>query len=134
MSMGERVRRAALALVGVPFRLHGRSAETGVDCVGLALLAFREAGVELPDPPPYRLRTGAMPGAPAWLAASGFAPTSGRASGDLAVVRVGPLQLHLLIDAGDGAVHAHAGLGRVVCSPWPGEWAELSRWRYLSER
>ena len=43
---------AARSYVGVPWRHLGRS-RTGVDCIGLVLLAAREAGVELPDPAPY---------------------------------------------------------------------------------
>jgi hypothetical protein len=43
---------AARSFVGVPWRHLGR-ARTGVDCIGLVLLAAREAGVELPDPAPY---------------------------------------------------------------------------------
>ncbi|HEX7871854.1 MAG TPA: peptidoglycan endopeptidase [Sphingobium sp.] len=132
--VGERVRDVALSLLDVPFRLHGRSAETGVDCVGLALLCVREAGVVVPDPPAYRMRTGGMAAAPGWLRRAGFVPgEGGRWPGDLVIVRVSALQLHLVIDAGDSAVHAHAGLGRVVRSPWPegdaGGWTEVSRWR-----
>ena len=43
---------AARGYVGVPWRHLGRS-RTGVDCIGLVLLAAREVGVELPDPAPY---------------------------------------------------------------------------------
>ena len=43
---------AARSYVGVPWRHLGR-ARTGVDCIGLVLLAARDAGVELPDPAPY---------------------------------------------------------------------------------
>ena len=43
---------AARSYVGVPWRHLGRS-RTGVDCIGLLLLAAREAGWELPDPAPY---------------------------------------------------------------------------------
>lgn len=39
---------AARAYLGTPFRHRGRR-RTGVDCVGLLLLAFRDCGVELPD-------------------------------------------------------------------------------------
>ncbi len=38
--------------VGVPWRHLGRS-RTGVDCIGLVLLAAREVNVDLPDPAPY---------------------------------------------------------------------------------
>jgi len=43
---------AARSYVGVPWRHLGRS-RTGVDCIGLVLLAVREVGVDLPDPAPY---------------------------------------------------------------------------------
>ena len=43
---------AARSFVGVPWRHLGRS-HTGVDCIGLVLLAAREVGVDLPDPVPY---------------------------------------------------------------------------------
>ena len=43
---------AARGYVGVPWRHLGRS-RTGVDCIGLMLLAAREAGCDLPDPAPY---------------------------------------------------------------------------------
>lgn len=34
--------------VGVPYKLGGTSVDDGVDCSGLALLAYRQAGVALP--------------------------------------------------------------------------------------
>ena len=43
---------AARSYVGVPWRHLGRS-RTGVDCIGLVLLAAREAGWDLADPAPY---------------------------------------------------------------------------------
>lgn len=43
---------AARSFVGVPWRHLGRS-RTGLDCIGLALLAAREVSVDLPDPAPY---------------------------------------------------------------------------------
>ena len=42
----------ARSYVGVPWRHLGRS-RTGLDCIGMVLLAAREVGVELPDPAPY---------------------------------------------------------------------------------
>ena len=52
MDIYERISAQALALVGAPFRLHGRSEETGLDCVGLVALAVARSGV----------RVGALPG------------------------------------------------------------------------
>ena len=43
---------AARSYVGVPWRHLGRS-RTGLDCIGLVLLAAREVSVDLPDPAPY---------------------------------------------------------------------------------
>lgn len=42
----------ARALVGVPWRHMGRD-PSGLDCLGLAMLAVRGAGVEVPEPPRY---------------------------------------------------------------------------------
>jgi lipoprotein Spr len=130
MAVGDRIIAAARALVGTPFRLHGRSRVTGVDCVGLALLSARAAGLHVEEPPPYRLHAGPTPPVESWMHAARFVAARGAGAGDIVLVRISPLQLHLVIDAGDGVIHAHAGLGRVVIMPMPAEWGELSRWRY----
>ena len=49
--------------------------------------------------------------------------------GDLALVRPGPLQLHLMIVVSGGHVHAHAGVGRVVEMPGPSPWPVIGYWR-----
>jgi len=131
---GESIAAAALALIGVPFRLHGRSAATGLDCVGLALVSLRGAGASVPDPPPYRLRAGAAPMVPGWMARAGLVPGEGRCAGDLVLLRVSALQPHLVVDLGEGFVHAHAGLGRVVRVGVLPDWPEISRWRVPTER
>lgn len=48
-----RVVNAARGYLGTPWRHLGRS-RTGVDCIGLVLLSLAAAGVEVPDPAPYR--------------------------------------------------------------------------------
>lgn len=58
-----------------------------------------------------------------------LAATEMQADGDILLVSPAPLQLHLLIAAGGGCVHAHAGLGRVVHSPLVPDWQLLDRWR-----
>ena len=130
MPVGDRIAAAARDLIGTPFRLHGRSGVTGVDCVGLALLSARAAGLDVAEPPPYRLRAGAAPVMHGWMVGAGFVPVTDRAPGDILLVRVSALQPHIVIDAPDGVIHAHAGLGRVVLMPMPGDWSELSRWRF----
>ncbi|KAA9018253.1 peptidoglycan endopeptidase [Sphingobium limneticum] len=113
----------ARAMIGVPFRLHGRS-EAGLDCVGLAAVALgREA------PCAYGLRSGDVPRAEGWLRAAGLRLVDVARPGDLALVRPGPLQLHLMIGTEAGFVHAHAGLGRVVEMPGVSPWPVIGWWR-----
>jgi cell wall-associated NlpC family hydrolase len=52
MTRAQLVNRARDYL-GVPWRHLGRS-RAGVDCIGLVLLAARDAGLDLPDPAPYQ--------------------------------------------------------------------------------
>lgn len=113
----------ARALVGVPFRLHGRSA-AGLDCVGLAALATGRAAHCA-----YGLRSGDVARAENWLRAAGLVPVARGRPGDLALVRPGPLQLHLMIGTGAGFIHAHAGIGRVVEMPGVSPWPVIGWWR-----
>ncbi|MCP1468706.1 cell wall-associated NlpC family hydrolase [Sphingobium sp. OAS761] len=117
----------ARALIGVPFRLHGRS-EAGLDCVGLAALAFARAGHAGVAPDAYGLRTHDAMRVGGWLRAAGLRPVGTGRPGDLALVRPGPLALHLMIATGDGFVHAHAGLGRVVETPGASPWPVIGWW------
>lgn len=50
---GDRIASAALAQIGTPYAQDGRLAGVALDCVGLVLHAYREAGEELPDYPGY---------------------------------------------------------------------------------
>ncbi len=113
-----RLARAAEALEGVSFRLHGRDPATGLDCIGLLGAAMARAGrpIPLPSGYPWRLRDIAL-----WLPAPescGFALASGKVRpGDVIMLQPGPAQFHLAIAARDNRwVHAHAGLRRVVIS------------------
>ncbi|AJR26546.1 hypothetical protein [Sphingobium sp. YBL2] len=115
---------AARALVDVRFRLHGRLPERGLDCVGLAALVLGRAA-----PEGYGLRSGDEGRAADWLRAAGLRRVDAAREGDLALVRPGPLQLHLMIVVPGGHVHAHAGVGRVVEMPGPSPWPVLGYWR-----
>lgn len=118
-----RIWDAAAALVGTRFRLHGRDAVTGLDCIGLAYLAHRHAGCAVGAVPDrYRLRGGTAPNVEAWCRAAGLRQVARDAvlPGDTIVGCMDPEQWHVLI-AGPGAVaHAHAGLRRVVMTPVAG--------------
>lgn len=133
MNIGNRIAAEALALVGLSFRLRGRSPETGLDCVGLVLVAAERAGLRVSEPPGYRLHGTSRARAEAMLLRNGLAPVDHETPGDILLVESGPLQLHLMVRAGRGHVHAHAGLGRVVLMPAPAPWPVLGIWRVSPE-
>ena len=128
--MGEALAREALGLVGVPFRLHGRSAETGVDCVGLVALAAWRAGHRGEAPDRYALRGGKLEQFEAWLRAAGLCSAAEIRTGDIVLVQAGMRQFHLMVFTGAGFVHAHAGLRRVVAMPGESPWPVRGVWRF----
>lgn len=130
MDLGKRIAGEALALVGVAFRLHGRTEESGLDCVGLAALALARAGVQVGDLPPYQLRGTSLIRVEEALRVAGFEPVAQASTGDMLIALSGSMQLHLMIQTGKGIVHADAGLGRVVCMPAPSPWPILGSWRW----
>lgn len=128
---GDDLARAAEKLADTPFRLHGRSPATGLDCIGLLAAACAAAGRPIALPNGYSLRSHALPELGDVAAASGFAVAeSPFRPGDVAMCRVNPCQHHLVIMlAGNRFVHAHAGLGRVVVMPGPVAWPVVALWR-----
>jgi cell wall-associated NlpC family hydrolase len=129
--------QAAAALAGTPFRLRGRDAATGVDCVGLVALALRACGREPVVPEGYALRALTVAPLLAFAARNGFAPLDpgeAGAPGDLLLLRPSPIQAHVAIDLDPlGFVHAHAGLGRVTIEPGRPAWPLAARWRLSNE-
>ncbi len=128
---GAALARAAAALIGCPFRLHGRDPATGLDCVGLVVAALGAIGGQPSAPTGYALRNLAVEH---WLhhaAGSGLIPSSGPVrAGDVLLIALGACQHHLVIAVGDGMViHAHAGLRRVVCQPHDLAWQVCAQWR-----
>lgn len=107
---------AAESLVGTPFRLHGRDPATGLDCVGLLGAALALTGRTVALPNGYSLRARSIARLLPEPADCGFVAVSDSLQpGDVALVRSGPVQFHLIIAArAGGYVHAHAGLRRVV--------------------
>ncbi|MBX3593717.1 peptidoglycan endopeptidase [Sphingomonas sp.] len=114
----------ARAAIGTRFRLHGRNVSEGLDCVGLAALAYG-AGV----PSGYALRSRDIGAVRRAVGAAGLPDASVARPGDLVLFEAGPGQLHLAIDCGDGVIHADAALRRVVERPGAAPWPELARWR-----
>ena len=129
--MKEDLAGAAMALVGCPFRLHGRDPRTGLDCVGLVAAAMAATGRNAAFPTGYTLRrreVGALDGI---AGALGYREARGAVlRGDVVLYRVGPCQFHFGIAAGDGQlVHAHAGLRRVICGEAGADWQVCGHWR-----
>lgn len=134
--MARRAWTAAALLVGTRYRLHGRSAEHGLDCVGLVALAYARAGLRFAPPPDdYRLRGDARARVAAMLEQSGFARIDGGAwlHGDVLLVHVGTGQQHLILASPDAHIHAHAGLRRVVLTPGAPAGPALGHWRFCKD-
>lgn len=129
---GEQIAARALAEIGTPFRLRGRRAGVALDCVGLVLLALGE----LADPElgriGYRMRGDYHASIRQAFEAMPFCRLESEttpACGDILLVSPASLQLHLLVFARSGFVHAHAALRRVVFCPGFPEWPVLDHWR-----
>jgi hypothetical protein len=126
---------AARALVGCPFKLHGRNAKAGIDCVGLVGLALARSGQQLDIPRDYALRGDYLGRISAFFDRSDFAIVSdGQIEpSDILLGVPGPRQVHFLVATIDGAVHAHAGLRRVVLTPYPLPWPIIGHWRFIGD-
>lgn len=130
-SPADALAKAAQALVGCPFRLHGRDPAIGLDCVGLVASALARTGVEAVPPSGYGLRN---IGIGQWLPLahlSGLRPAPGPvAAGDVLLIALAHCQHHLVIAADTRSViHAHAGLRRVVRQPLDTSWQVEAKWR-----
>lgn len=123
------VAEAALAAVGVPFRLHGRGVDDGLDCVGVVALALRAGGYAGAVPSGYALRGGDPARVAAVLDAALARADGAAAAGDVMLMRAGPGQVHLGVRTRSGFVHADASLRRVVERPGAPPWPVLGCWR-----
>lgn len=122
----------AASLIGAPFRLYGRSASAGVDCVGLVGACLAATGTAFNVPCRYRLRGDYDALARSFFADASFLPVHDNAwqAGDIILVRIAARQLHFAVLTIEGAVHAHMGLGRVVLTPLPLPWVIIGHWRF----
>jgi|UniRef100_UPI0035C9B512 hypothetical protein len=118
---------AARAAIGVRFRVHGRSPDFGLDCVGLAALAARAAGFAGEIPGNYALRGGDAATLVARFDASGLVRCPS-VPGAIALFETGPAQFHLAVLVPGGIVHADAMLRRVVERPGDAPWPTLGCW------
>ena len=131
--LGARIAARAISHVGAPFRLHGRSMDGGFDCIGLAADALLHVGSAVVIPSDYSLRGQFESQLFAFFGQATFQMVSSAKPGDFLAVRTAPRQLHLMITTESGAVHAHAGLLRVVLTPLPPPWPVIGQWRFIGE-
>lgn len=120
---------AARACVGTRTRVQGRAPGLALDCIGVAAAAARGGGLRLRLPADYCLAADNRVRLSAGLRAAGCREVADAAPGDIAVLAVAPGQHHLAVCCGDGFVHAHFGVGRVVEAPLPADWSIVSCWR-----
>jgi cell wall-associated NlpC family hydrolase len=132
-AQGERMAlaRAAESFVGAAFRMHGRDPVAGLDCLGLALLAMAEIGRPVRLPIRYTLRNLDLERFERLPADAGLEEIDAPLEpGDIVLLETGPAQFHMAVVAnGGGIVHAHAGLRRVVRTPFPLPWPLVRQWR-----
>lgn len=126
---------AARALVGAPFRLHGRDPATGLDCVGLVSAAMAANGARPVAPQGYGLRNLDIA---RWLplaTRSGLVPATGPVrAGEVLLIALAHCQHHLVIAVDPVTViHAHAGLRRVVVQPFDPAWQIHAKWRHAPQ-
>ncbi len=126
----------ARKLCGSDFRLHGRNAKHGFDCIGLASECLSAAGLDVDTPSGYSVRGGDLKEIAKVMALAGFEKLpadTNSVEGDIVLVKPGPVQLHFMIKVEGGFVHAHASLGKVALSPGPSPWPIISIYRLREE-
>jgi len=133
---GDRMKlaQAVERYVGASFRPHGRDPATGFDCLGLVLVAMADIGRPIRFPLRYALRNRDLGRFERLPAKAGFAEVEVPLEpGDVLLLETGPAQLHFAIIASEGgAIHAHAGLRRVVQTPFPLPWPIVRQWRLVA--
>jgi lipoprotein Spr len=125
--------------IGTRFRSQGRMPGVGLDCVGVALVAARAAGTDIPGVPSYQLGGDNEYQLETFLRGAGLIPVARAAPGDIWVFAPISGRRHLAVQS-DGCVgdhrrhamfvHAHAGLGRVVETAADPAWAMIGAWRF----
>lgn len=135
IDVGAVVAARALDLVGVSFKLHGRQPEVGLDCVGVVAAALAGCGNGIEPPCDYTLRGEHLDRISAFLDRDCFRALNREVArpGDILLCRPAVRQLHFAVVTNAGAVHAHAGLGRVAMTPLPLPWPVVGHWRYVGE-
>ncbi|MBK6708198.1 MAG: peptidoglycan endopeptidase [Sphingomonadales bacterium] len=130
------IAQRAIDQIGTPFRFRGRAADVGLDCVGLVLVALGPLADARAGQLHYTMRGDYRAAISDYFASLPFQRLGAdviASDGDILLVRPAPSQMHLMVFAADGWVHAHAGLRRVVFSPAIPAWQIIDRWRLVGD-
>lgn len=130
---GAALAQAAESYLGATFRLHGRDPLTGFDCLGLVLMAMADIGRPVRMPIRYGLRNLEPERFLRLPENAGFVEAADNTleDGDVLLLAAGPAQLHVAVAVPQGIVHAHAGLRRIVRTPFPLPWPIIGHWRLI---
>lgn len=125
MAESEIVARAR-ACIGARFRPQGRDPRWGLDCVGVAAVAFGRSA-----PTGYASRGGDRQAIAGMIDRAGLVRAShwSGAAGRLLLMEAGPAQHHLAVTTPSGFVHADARLRRIVETPGQPQWPILDIWQ-----
>lgn len=127
MRSDARIARAR-ALIGTPFRLHGRAAASGLDCVGLIAIAIDRVAAA---PTGYALRGGSVQSWSALMDAVACRRRLPHRAGDILLLEASAAQFHLGVWTGESLIHADARLRRVVETPGVPRWRIAGAWGNL---
>jgi murein DD-endopeptidase / murein LD-carboxypeptidase len=111
--------------LGTPFRLQGRTADTGLDCVGLIALVFEKAA---DVPCDYALRNTQLARWTALLDVHFERRGTTPEAADIVLMQAGPAQFHLGLWTGQSLIHADAAQRRTVERAMPLPWPALGAW------
>jgi cell wall-associated NlpC family hydrolase len=122
----------ACSQIGVRYHMHGRLPGEALDCAGLVGYALHPILGGIAVPSDYSLRGDFrqkidqfFASIPARMLTAHTAPIAG----DIALFAPGPGQQHLAVIVGGGIIHAHAGLRKIVFTPFPLQWTIIALWR-----
>lgn len=118
---------AARSYIGTPFHHQGRLPGVGLDCAGVVVCAYREAGITIMDQSGY----GRLPSKGLLVIAveahCDRIALSAVQDGDVLLFAFRAEPQHLAIYAGGNIIHAHAQAGTVLEQSLSGIWRDRLR-------
>jgi len=114
MTFAENVIAAARGCLGTPFHHQGRMPGVGLDCIGLIVVALRQAGMEIQDNITYARQPSAAQ-LQQELDDHGFIRVEAMQPGDILLFRFNRAPQHVaLCTESNRMIHAYAPTGKVV--------------------